>query len=332
MRIFLAQNDNDYENFKNLYDPLVDYIFDLSEVAGDTIRNVDINLANCVKLKLPKQNKFGIYQTQGFSRAKLLWRIDLNDIFSLSNEITELIMGCDGALQRKIIAKVRDIYPDCRTTVWSDGLLGPHEESLKWHVLRLIEPLASRYGFSWLLPSEICGSSLVDKVFVLTDSCRSALLCNRVAPSKVEVKSFPRFNNQESDVKIKTDSRRILYVVSAFEWHGRSDIEAWEVDVVNKISNLTQKENINIRVHPRSGITLRKAVQESGLRSSINNVTDDILASATIISFASSCLFEAALAGKNALVYEKGAPYIKRAKFIESLKKVSNIKDMNELF
>lgn len=316
------------QNFTNLCHNPDDLFLVVSEVTGDFC-NTSILPINTKVLKF-SNNVRPIFHVNGLKRLISVANVDLRPIESRMKEIDTIIIGCDGAVQRRIISKIRRLNPSVYVELWSDGLLEPHDANIIMRLRRKIEPLLAYLGFSWIMPSEVCTSSLVNKVHVLTESCKQSLLENGASGSKVYVSDFPRFKRYaEFNVPPSERNDRILIVVSAFSWHGRHDIEEWEIDLVRKISAYKKSVQIKIRPHPRSSQQLKDVIAASGIQSEFKDIFDDLSKSAVVVSFASTCLFDAIKLGCKVFVYEEGAPYINRGKFIESVPKLS---DLNEFF
>lgn len=325
MKLFILQNDNDLKNARILNSFKEIQFIDVSPFCGDKI-NFDNSEIKAIKIN--RISKVPYYKSKKLFKFMQILFVNI-DVLDYS-KITSVYMGNDGAIQRKIISKIKKINRQATVELWIDGLLEKHEPTLSRKILRILSSIAFKLRCSWLVPSEVGTSALVDRVKVLSESCRQSLLFNGVPSQKVSVGEFQRIKDLKN--KIRTDTnKRILLVVSAFGWHGRADIELWEESLVEQFARIQINDvTISIRPHPRSGHGLKSIIGKSGLESKNKLVEDDIVNSDLIISFASTCLLEAYLIGKSVLVYEKDAPYISRGDFIEGLPKLNDLSEIVE--
>ena len=327
LRIFLIQNDNDLQNFSLIGCSQTDIFIDLTSVCGDVITSSlpknTISLTN----RIFASNKF--YESSKFLKFIKAWEVDLEKWLSHIKNVHEINIGWDGAFQRKIISFLKARNPKMLVRQWCDGLLEPHLPSVNLKLRRVVMNCAETCGVSWLVPSEVGKSKLVDEVYVLSDSCKCSLVFNGVSENKIKVKKFPRYKAYFEASEIHSKLDRVLLCVSAFAWHGHHEAEAWEISMVEDfISAKICGSRKVIRPHPRSSEKMKRLIARSGYASRNDSISKDIIESGTVVSFASTALFEAKLANREVFVYATGAPQVARGTFIEQLPQLECFDDL----
>ena len=307
-----------------------DFLIDVSDFCGDS-SGIDKTSKRIIKIN--KNYTYGFYKLNAFNKlvSVLTIKVNLRFLNVSLNKIEKIVIGNDGAIQRKIIENITKNNKCVQVEMWSDGLLEKHEITPALKISRLIRRVFSKLKKSYLINSEVGVSYFLNAVYVLTESCKKSLIYNGGNAEIIKVAEFPRIkqllNNKRDNFK-----KRILLVVSAFAWHGRQDIENWEIETAKKFSNVYLEDvELSIRVHPRSSEELKNSIYSSGIASKYMDIDDDLCNSDIVISYASTSLLEAVLINRVVYVYENGAPYIDRGEFIETLDKINDFSQLKDL-
>lgn len=331
--VYIVQNETHLTNFISISKNDSDIFIVTDLYCGFEIPLKHINDINKRSYRIPKGD--GIYRVGLFSRLIELIKFRPSDIDLLvENKVSKLVIGNDGAVQKKIYHYLKSKNSQLRVELWSDGLLEKVNKKNFRGLINLFEPISHKFQFDCYLPSISCTSSMLDTIFVMSDSCLKSVKKNGFKGDEIKVTEFPRHINLKQ-IKRTTLCKRILVVVSAFSWHGRDDIEKWEIQLVESLVEISAKITnfeLAIRPHPRSSEALKNAIEISKLKSTIDNCEFDIVNSDVVISYASTCLFDAYAVGKEVLVYEQGAPQISRGDFIESLKILKDLSTLIHYF
>ncbi|ENM5835537.1 hypothetical protein NTH44_003647 [Vibrio metoecus] len=323
--LYIIQNETHLINFtflsKNNDDVfLITDLFCGFEIEQRLIDQIDRKV---IRLKKKK----GFYRVNFMCRLYYILNLNLKNIL---NEMTfeKIVIGNDGAVQKKVFHYLKRRKKNIKVVLWSDGLLEKVSKNWLRNVVSKYEHQLFNFKIDPYLPSISCTSSMIDDLFVMTESCKNSAIYNGFK-GNIDVVIFPR-HLQLAKIKRTNSNFRVLFVVSAFAWHGRDDIEAWETELVRKLIFMEAEASINfeisIRAHPRSSRKLTEAIKNSKLSSKYSLCEEDIVNSDIIISYASTCLLDGYSIDKKVFVYEQGAPYINRGEFIESLPK---LKDLN---
>jgi hypothetical protein len=335
-KLYIVQNETHLENFLALSakDRTNSQFLFLDSICGLEI-NKDKHVEHLSSMRLSPILGGGIYKVSGFIRLiKLIicWR--KREYRNLTTP-DKIYIGNDGAIQKLVIQHFKRLNNDLEVELWSDGLLERVEPSAFRNIVHGMEPLLSYLRLDSFFPSIIGTSSLIERAFVMSDSCKKSLVFNGFRGSCVDVKTFPRHLNMQKIAR-KYHDFRILLVVSAFEWHGHSDIELWECELANFFSKVAELDKTtckySIRSHPRSSSKLKEQITKSGFESTIFDCSEDIVNSDVIISYASTCLFDGSCIGKKVFTYTKGAPYINRGDFVEALPELKELHNLPKFF
>lgn len=334
-KLYIVQNETHLENFLALSandSPHSQFLF-LDRICGLEV-NKDQFTGSISNLTLSPVGKRGIYKVSG------LYRLIKLIICRRKREYQNLIIpdniyiGNDGAIQKLVIQYFKGLNKNLEVELWSDGLLERVKPSFFRRTIRFMEPLLSHWGIDSFMPSIVGTSSLIDRAFVMSKSCEDSLIFNGFRGKEISVKTFPRHLNMQK-IERKNHDFRILLVVSAFDWHGHSEIELWEGELANLFSQVAKSDEsickYSIRSHPRSSGKLKQQIEQSGLESTFIDCSEDLVHSDIVISYASTCLFDGACIGKKVFTYSKGAPYINRGDFVESLPELKELHSLPNL-
>ena len=269
-------------------------------------------------------------------RVRNIYRAILSDIGKNSDRV-KIIIGNDSALAKALILVARKIFTSLQVEMWIDTLMGARKKNIRDTFFVRIEKWSILLGIGDLVPTVFGTSRLVDRVFVSHGSNKEALVKRGQMPSKIEVRPSPRFKAMKIRANQISSYRtgRVLIVASAWEWHGRSDIEDWQSKFFNNLAHKMNqdrkvKQGVSIRLHPRQ-LQTKLATELSHYLSKIDSYEQDLIESDCIISFRSSALFDAYQLGKEVYVYEVEAPEVQTNAFLESLPRVSDLDSILKL-
>lgn len=334
-KLYIVQNETHLENFLALSND--DYI-NCQFLFLDRICGLEINTKLLDKrmpsLRLAPIGRRGVYKVSGLLRFFKLIICWYSNEFRCLSTPDRIYIGNDGAIQKLVIQHFRSLNVNLEVELWSDGLLERvHPNSIR-KFSHFIEPLLSHMRLDSFVPSIVGTSSLIDRAYVMSNSCKESLVFNGFRGKDVSVKIFPRHQNMRGIERID-HNYRILLAVSAFDWHGYSDIEEWECRLTKAFAEIAESDNstckYSIRSHPRSSSKLKELIKNSGIESTIVDCSEDIVNSDVVISYASTCLYDANCIGKKVYTYNKGAPYINRGDFIESLPELEDLNNLLKL-
>jgi len=326
--LYIIQNETHLDNFLELCKSDDDYNFIIiDKFCGFEIKEEKLNKIRKDYLRLDAYGK-GIYRVTGIYRLLKIIGFIIRKPYSNLSLPQKIVIGNDGSVQKIIIHYFKKMDPSISVELWSDGLLEKVKMTTFKKVMSLIEPGLDRIRVTPFLPSITGCSSLIDTAYVMSESCKNSIVVNGFKGQTLEVKEFPR-HVKLKEIERSVKKHRLLLVVSAFSWHGRDDIEKWEIelvrDFVKMAGDIKEDKECSIRVHPRSSEALCNIIMQSGIASDFLHCEEDIVNSDVVISYASTCLFDAYVLGKQVYTYSKGAPYISRGDFVEGLPMINEL-------
>ena len=341
LQIFIIQNENCALNFLHLDKGETDYIYlTLDEYSG--LKSSSYIKNEYEKLISVENKSSMLFQSSNFIQKLLLIKNFTKEVKSILNRYknkytsVEIYIGNDGALHKAIIIAAKNIFLNIHVTMLIDTIVGDRPITIKTMILRYLEPVLSMAHISQYFPSIFGISSLVNTIFVSHQSNKSVLIRRGAKADKLFVKESPRISMLKElcrqQKKVKKSKPRILFVASAWEWHKRNDVEAWQTKALIELIAMAKhhknfKYDLSIRLHPRQSQHVTSQLNPRYI-STENSFEDDLLNAAVIISFRSSALYDATLIGKETFVYEIGAPETPKNVFIDSLKRLDHLTDI----
>lgn len=329
--LFIVQNESHLDNFIDLADmESGDQFLLIDEFCGSKISDKKIQAISASSISIDKES-CGFYRLKGIRRLLVAIKVAFKKKYKSLNIPDRILIGVDGAIQKQVIHYFKSLNSNIKVEMWSDGLLEVVNKGILLKVISKFEPLLCKVGADAYLPCVTATSSLIDELFVMSESCKRSVITNGFRGGQISVKEFPRVKSLKNIPRIDA-TPRLLLVVSAFSWHGHHDIEKWEVGLVDKFITWYEKEPrefvLSIRPHPRSSSELVNKIDSSGYKSQYSECGEDIVHTDLLVSYASTCLFDGHSIGKHVYTYEYEAPYINRGAFVESLPKLSSLDEI----
>lgn len=276
---FVIQNENHALNSVALMDVLPQFEheeIDVTFLLLDTITGLDTEQFvgdRNVKI-IPVECETPFYRQRSLSRFILVWK-NRRVIREGVKDCDILVLGNDGSVQRLLASSIRaaggQIY------ILFDGLLSPRQQekfSTKTYdfLRRLIFEFAKIIGVEYLAPGEL-GRTDVAKIFVMDTSVKSEFL-RRGVKNEIEIVTMPRLTRFASVVRSlknkeerKSSSLRVLYITTAYRWHGLRDYEDKQKIDVNYAANSAAGVPgvaLKVRVHPRDQLSDYAQLQSRG--------------------------------------------------------------------
>lgn len=329
--LFIIQNETHLDNFVELSSlESGDQFLLIDEFCGFKIPEQKINKINVTYISIDKEN-CGFYRVNGVRRFVYAIKTRLKKKYKTLNTPNKILIGVDGAIQKQVIHYFKSIDRNIKVEMWSDGLLEVVNKGLLLRIIVKLEPFLCKLKIDSYLPCVTATSSLIDELFVMSESCKKSVMANGFRGGNISVKDFPRVKSLKN-IKRKDNTSRLLLIVSAFSWHGRSDIEQWEIELIDKFIAWYEIEPrdfiLSIRPHPRSSQELVDKIERSGYKSQYNECNEDIVHADLLVSYASTCLFDGYSIGKKVYTYDNEAPIINRGAFVESLPKLNSLNEI----
>jgi hypothetical protein len=321
--IYIIQSENDNLNFSKLVNEDSMCVYVNTYCGNRKLQPIE----KCAKVVfLSKNTPDGFYKSTMIKRFRSILNVNLDFLNGVSCE--NLVISVDGPIQKKIYRKLSK-KNKLNVVCWNDGLLEKQSKNIIFHFKVLLQNIASFLKIDYLVPGINSYSLFINELNLLTNSCVNSVLYNGSKAKNIKVVKFPRFETSPVNINLSVQKKRVLFVTSAFDWHGHKHVEDWECNTVKKLSNeyksLETDYDFCIRAHPRASENLKKIINESGLISTYEDAFKDIAMSNVVISFASTMLFEAQMQNKKIFVYEEGSPECSRGDYIESLQKIRKI-------
>lgn len=314
---FVVQNETQRENFLRLANDLVESGVDRNGIIFITLDavthlNGGRDIHGFSVRTVPVKTEKSLYLMTGASRMIWLFR-NAKQIERLVDDIETLVVGNDGAVQRIFLKTVRRRAG--KTAILVDGLLFPFGRSLMkrlhFHCRMAIFRAMDELGFGYMAPS-IVGLSAVDQIFVMTESVKTVLKLNGCR-SPISVIALPRHADLAKAVKYSRGnldySFNLLYVTSAFAWHGAMDEAKRQQEDLADIVELARKRpdmRLAIRVHPREAIDFYNKLELPAnvtLRASSIDLALDLAAARCVVTARSTVAWEARYVGVPVYLY-----------------------------
>lgn len=336
--VYVLQNENHLANAINDSHSSEKKIFILLDefsglnLAGQLSEGIAA-LVLCLSNPFPASPQYGSRIKKFLFQVGSLWRIKFQvRLFLLDKKISKLIFFNDSALTKVIVQELKSKEKELRAELWIDTLVSFRKKNFWQFFLVFVEPFVLRAGLIGIVPSIFGTTTLADRVLVPHKASRNVLEARGQAREKLFVEQTPRQRHMRevADNWVPRAAQRVLVVASAWEWHGRADVDRWQDEFLTEIVALTLcKPNLPIRIrsHPRQSTRSRLLVG-STVQSGINDFETDLLESSHVVSLRSSALFDAYLLGKHCYVYEKNAPRVTSNEFIDSLPRLASVNDI----
>jgi hypothetical protein len=188
------------------------------------------------------------------------------------NDYDYFIYGNDGALQRVLIAK----YKQMKHYLILDGMISDYTFSmlsifrfsdtpindLKRKVRDVLKYVINKVfaylPYNYYLPSDV-GCSGLDKIFVLSDYINNVIYNQRIKKTDIITSGMPRYKFLKDDNSQVNGPLKIVYITEAFIWHNDSFSDILQHKTIKLlVSQLKQNEandfRLTVRVHPRDEI------------------------------------------------------------------------------
>ncbi|BDV43443.1 hypothetical protein GURASL_23660 [Geotalea uraniireducens] len=315
--VFVVQNETHLRNFQAIIDDLIlkgvprDIIkyISLDSVTGQSVCN---NVSNVDVIGLPIKHPINFYLSGKIRR--MLWLIyNYKFIAALGKNIKVLVMGNDGAIQRILLRRVK-----CQngfSILLLDGLLFPWQfsfsiKSISRYLKKYLFVLGELLNVDWLLPSHV-GHSSVDQIYVMDDYVKKVLTAQ--VNKEIQTIILPRIRSLVSEYcQCREHSGfNVLYITSAFIWHGEVDLakKQW-MDIVDLSEYAYNHPDVNfrIRVHPRESQDeyLKFAYPPNvNLSFKENLLLDDLSWATVVVTSVSTVAYEAKQLNLPVLIYTK---------------------------
>lgn len=246
--------------------------------------------------------------------------------------IGTIVFFNDSALVKIIILILKKIGDGLITEFWIDTLVGHRKKTLTQRFWVFAESLSLWLGLVAITPTVFGTTKLADRVLVPHLASKVALIARGQSDQKFVIKLTPRIIQlvEASDNWVPASLTRILIVASAWEWHGRADVEQWQNEFfaeVARLSSVNPDVAVCIRFHPRQ-TNISPFLGGQVIGSGISDFETDLLEASHIVSLRSSALFDAFLLQKQCFVYEVGAPSVVSNEFIDSLPRLYSVHDI----
>lgn len=338
--VYIVQNENHAINFsldakgKNNIFIYLDNLTGLSSFSS----NVG-EVENAIFLGKEKTPSF--YRTNLINKLNIIYRVkkEIHSKMTYLSDFNELkiIIGNDGSLQKLIIYEIKKkLAKNCHFSIelWIDSLIMKRKRSLKKYTKEFVSKIAHNFSLSYLFPSEYSKFPLIDCFYVADEVLKNTLVANGIEAEKIKIKNFPRGKYLLNKFASKDNIReRLLFISSAWTWHGRASVERWQKKVIEDLIELKERKLLDadlfIRNHPRQSKESTSSIPAKYL-SKNKSFEEDIVNSTIIISFRSSALYDAKVLGKTVLVYEEKSPFHETNDFIETLTKIRNLIEINK--
>ena len=330
MRVYIIQNNNHLINARLDVGSSDSTFIIIDKLAGSVISQKELSKIKNISNITVESLKPYIKSSSRIARIMniLFLKFDLDVKYT----IKEIIIGNDGAFQKRIIEKInRRSGKKPKVTLWSDGLISYRKIGIFRYFACRFNRYLTYLNLDYFFPSVLALSSRLHQIVVLSKSCKKALIRYGVKESKIDIKLLPRHRAYMHQMKKnKSSEKSILIVFSAWSFHGHNSVEEWEINFAKEVIKKSVKSNIILRPHPMSSDSLKKVVELSkyGSKSSLE---EDIMTSRYVCSLASTVLFDAKLLGKKVFVYEKGMENLEKGDFIDSLPRIRSIEELLNL-
>ncbi|WP_272674282.1 MULTISPECIES: hypothetical protein [unclassified Providencia] len=305
--LYLIQNDTHMKNFKTLMNENDKYI-DLGKLTGQKLFGKELLIGQEIFLPIENTNFFKLPPLE-----RLLFV--LKNRKKIKKELStfkfkSVIIGNDGALQKLIIESL----PDKKICIdmWLDGLISLNS-SKYLNTFKIINSKLFEYlNLAFFVPSVIGFYKKIRILYVMHDSVLSeykkfGLLINT---NKIKPITFPRHKELLQKIKkLNSDRIIVLYLTSAWEFHGKTAEQQIQREQILDLINLFKDKkaiSFRIRVHPRDSDDIYSNSDVSQWLSDSSNFEDDIINSHFVISARSTGLLEAEMISKKVIIYNKG--------------------------
>ena len=225
----------------------------------------------------------------------------------------KILIGNDGALQKIVIEEILKYNKNIVIEMWLDGLISLSGAKNSNSMKLFFSYLAEKIKLSFFLPSVIGTYSKVNKLYVMDMSVvneySSLWIKNKI--KEINHVIFPRHIQLISQAKNKGGSPhhkiRVLYLTSAWGFHGHDKWQNYQSEQIDSLVNYFDSINdidFKIRVHPRDSKQLY-SVEIQKRFSNIPSFEEDIMTADVILSARSTGLFEGAMIGKTAIIFNE---------------------------
>ncbi|HFQ4863319.1 TPA: hypothetical protein ACGUTL_004359 [Vibrio vulnificus] len=327
-KLYLIQNDTHLKNFSFLMEE-GDYYINLGRITGQA-DFCNINLKG-EEITIDISNA-DFYSLGSISRILYVFKFTKSVKRALNGILfSSVVIGNDGSLQKAIINSLSRRVP---VYMWLDGLVSSLDNKanlIKLSVMRCAEI----FNIDHYFPSVIGTSSSINEIFMMHDSVLNeyAKIGKYVSINKYKVKCFPR----HIDLKQinSSPSKRVLYLTSAWEFHGFHKEHKFQSDQINDLVN--HAENLKdlgyklaIRKHPRDFSDYNSNETISTYLSKIDSFENDINNSSHVISARSTGLLEASMVDRKVIVFNKWFNETHKNSYIDSLPYINEINELDK--
>lgn len=331
--LYLIQNDTHLKNFCKKITEL-DYFIDVGRLTGQRLNLDEIECGSEVVIHSKSVN---FYSMGALQRALFLvgFRFKNKHIFKSIN-VSHVVVGNDGAIQKLIVESLGDGL--AVVDMWLDGIIDLNDRYRVNLIKIVLGRIAERLGCAYLFPSVIGAYSRIRMLYVMDKSVKDeySKFCRFIDSDKVQVTLFPRHKllmsvarrfEQEGGRK---PIRRILYLTSAWRFHGHEKEHGFQVKHVEALLNAFESHKVYklfVRVHPRENEADYAFVPRDSI-SNFMSYEEDLCSSDVVVSARSTGLFEANKIGKSVLIYNESFGL----RFLNGfLKKLNRVEAVDEL-
>ncbi|HHR6142250.1 TPA: hypothetical protein ACS72N_002572 [Providencia alcalifaciens] len=331
--LYLIQNDTHFKNFMQTI-TVDDFFIDIGRFTGQNLFDKEKLAGN--EIKIPHEN-FNFFRAN--SIAKLYFLLNLNSKIKkiLKNHTFEkVILGNDGAIQKLIIEKLKN-KNSVFVEMWLDGLISLVDNK-RINKLKIINSkFFDSLNIGYFFPSVIGFYKRINTIFVMHSSVVDEYknFNEFISLDKIKPTIFPRHAillAKPRDVNL--DKLSILYLTSAWEFHGRKkEQNAQERQILKLIELLknNNEANFRIRIHPRDDKEFYEKNNISPWVSNILSFEEDIINSHIVISARSTGLLEAEMIKKTVIIYNEGYGEKLFNSYTVNLKRADSIQELNKL-
>jgi len=279
--LFLPQNANQEENFILLANNLVKKKL----IQKNNI--VFIVVLNAFGSSAHSEHKYEIIQVQWESQEpiyKMKYIQRLINIINNQNKINKciditdniLVIGNDGAIQRLLINRFKTF----KTFIVADTYISASINRGK--LLRWIFQLFTMIKLSHLVPG-VSYLSKSDAIFVSENYYKKLLMLHQKRSPVYNVEmpihrnNFKEFISKKESLP-KINSKKIIYITSAFKWHRMYKEHKYQQDDIRDIINhFDNSVTIKIRIHPRETFNDYKWIENMGLNNIQTTYNNDLI-------------------------------------------------------
>ena len=188
------------------------------------------------------------------------------------NDYDYFIYGNDGALQRVLIAKNKQMkhylildgmisdYTFSMLSIFrfSDNPIIDLKRKVRDILKRVLNKIFAYLPYNYYFPSDV-GCSDLDKIFVLSDYINNVIYNQRIKKTDIITSGMPRYKFLNKNSLVDSPVKNIVYITEAFVWHNDSFSDVLQHKTIKLLVNHLKSNNsydvkLTVRVHPRDDV------------------------------------------------------------------------------